>query len=101
MVSSSCEKPRSTFIPAVAIPVSLIGTSAYVPIWLQSRQLVADALTISTGFVVDDAIVVIENGPPSRAGSASAASRADWCEEIGFTVVSISIRWSQYSSRFF
>ena len=59
------------------------------------------ALTISTGFVVDDAIVVIENItryleqglPPMQSGAARA-------QEIGFTVLSISIRWWPFSSPF-
>ena len=54
--------PRSTLIPAVAIPVSLIGTFGVMYLCGYSLDnLSLMALTISTGFVVDDAIVVIEN----------------------------------------
>ena len=54
--------PRSTFIPSVAVPVSLIGTFGVMYLLHYSiDNLSLMALTISTGFVVDDAIVVIEN----------------------------------------
>ena len=85
--------PRSTFIPAVAIPVSLVGTFGVMYLCGYSLDnLSLMALTISTGFVVDDAIVVIENVtrhlergvPPLQAALIGA-------KEIGFTVLSISI----------
>ena len=54
--------PRATLIPAVAVPVSLIGTFAVMYLFGYSLDnLSLMALTISTGFVVDDAIVVMEN----------------------------------------
>ena len=54
--------PRATFIPSVAVPVSLIGTFGVMYLCGYSLDnLSLMALTISTGFVVDDAIVVIEN----------------------------------------
>ena len=54
--------PRATFIPSVAVPVSLIGTFAVMYLCGYSLDnLSLMALTISTGFVVDDAIVVMEN----------------------------------------
>jgi multidrug efflux pump len=54
--------PRTTFIPSVAVPVSLIGTFGVMYLLGYSLDnLSLMALTISTGFVVDDAIVVIEN----------------------------------------
>jgi multidrug efflux pump len=54
--------PRATFIPSVAVPVSLVGTFAVMYLLSYSLDnLSLMALTISTGFVVDDAIVVIEN----------------------------------------
>ena len=54
--------PRATLIPAVAVPVSLIGTFAVMYLFHYSLDnLSLMALTISTGFVVDDAIVVMEN----------------------------------------
>jgi multidrug efflux pump len=53
---------RTTFIPSVAVPVSLIGTFGVMYLLGYSiDNLSLMALTISTGFVVDDAIVVIEN----------------------------------------
>ena len=53
---------RSTFIPSVAVPVSLLGTFGVMYLCGYSLDnLSLMALTISTGFVVDDAIVVIEN----------------------------------------
>ena len=54
--------PRATLIPAVAVPVSLIGTFAVMYLCgFSLDNLSLMALTISTGFVVDDAIVVMEN----------------------------------------
>ena len=53
---------RTTFIPSVAVPVSLVGTFGVMYLLGYSLDnLSLMALTISTGFVVDDAIVVIEN----------------------------------------
>ena len=53
---------RATFIPSVAVPVSLVGTFGVMYLCGYSiDNLSLMALTISTGFVVDDAIVVIEN----------------------------------------
>jgi multidrug efflux pump len=84
---------RSTFIPSVAVPVSLIGTFAAMYLLGYSLDnLSLMALTIATGFVVDDAIVVIENitryleeGMEPRAAALKGAA------EIAFTVVSISV----------
>jgi len=84
---------RATLIPSVAVPVSLIGTFGVMYLLhytLDNLSLMA--LTISTGFVVDDAIVVIENitryleqGMSPREAALRGAS------EIGFTVLTISI----------
>ena len=85
--------PRATLIPSVAVPVSLIGTFAVMYLLDYSLDnLSLMALTISTGFVVDDAIVVMENisrhlemgMPPFEAALKGA-------KEIGFTVFSISM----------
>ncbi|MGD1082121.1 MAG: efflux RND transporter permease subunit, partial [Candidatus Sulfotelmatobacter sp.] len=84
---------RATLIPGVAVPVSLIGTFGVMYLCHYSiDNLSLMALTISTGFVVDDAIVVIENitryleqGMPPMQAAFKGAS------EIGFTVLSISI----------
>jgi multidrug efflux pump len=52
---------RATLIPSVAVPVSLVGTFGDVPGRVLADNLSLMALTIATGFVVDDAIVVLEN----------------------------------------
>ncbi len=84
---------RATLIPAVAAPVSLIGTFAIMYLCGYSLDnLSLMALTVATGFVVDDAIVVLENivrhvengATPFRAALRGA-------REVGFTVISISI----------
>jgi multidrug efflux pump len=84
---------RATLIPSVAVPVSLVGTFGVMYLLGYSLDnLSLMALTISTGFVVDDAIVVLENitryiedGVPARRAALAGA------KEIGFTVLSISI----------
>jgi len=83
---------RSTLIPAVAVPVSLIGTLAVMYACGYSiDNLSLMALTISTGFVVDDAIVVMENITRHlEAGMDSFAAALKGAREIGFTVMSIS-----------
>ena len=85
--------PRATLIPTVAVPVSLIGTFAVMYMFgftLDNLSLMA--LTISTGFVVDDAIVVMENITRHlEAGMAPFAAALKGAQEIGFTVFSISI----------
>ncbi|MDW5267642.1 MULTISPECIES: efflux RND transporter permease subunit [Acidobacteriaceae] len=83
---------RATLIPAVAVPVSLIGTLAVMYLFGYSiDNLSLMALTISTGFVVDDAIVVMENITRHlEAGMGSFAATLKGAQEIGFTVMSIS-----------
>ncbi len=84
---------RATLIPSVAVPISIIGTfGAMYMLGFSIDNLSLMALTIATGFVVDDAIVVlenisrhIENGVP-RMKAAFLGAR-----EVGFTVLSISI----------
>ncbi|MGB6685807.1 MAG: efflux RND transporter permease subunit, partial [Candidatus Acidiferrum sp.] len=85
--------PRATLIPAVAVPVSLIGTFAVMYLCGYSiDNLSLMALTISTGFVVDDAIVVMENITRHlEAGMEPFAAALKGAQEIGFTVFSISI----------
>ncbi len=84
---------RATIIPAVAVPLSLIGTLAVMYLLGYSLDnLSLMALTISTGFVVDDAIVMIENitrfleegMPPMEAALTGAG-------QIGFTIVSLTV----------
>jgi multidrug efflux pump len=84
---------RATLIPAVAVPVSLIGTFAVMYLFGYSiDNLSLMALTISTGFVVDDAIVVMENITRHlESGMDSFEAALKGAKEIGFTVVSISI----------
>ena len=84
---------RATLIPSVAVPISLIGTFGVMYVCGYSLDnLSLMALTIATGFVVDDAIVVLENVsrhieegmPPMKAAMRGAS-------EVGFTVVSMSL----------
>ena len=84
---------RATLIPAVAVPVSLIGTFAVLYMLGYSLDnLSLMALTISTGFVVDDAIVVMENITRHlEEGMTPLAATLRGAREIGFTVLSISI----------
>ena len=84
---------RATLIPTVAVPVSLIGTCGVMYLLGYSiDNLSLMALTISTGFVVDDAIVVLENITRYREKGMSAMEAAfKGAAEIGSTVLSISI----------
>jgi multidrug efflux pump len=84
---------RATLIPSVAVPASLIGTFGVMYLCHYSiDNLSLMALTISTGFVVDDAIVVIENITRYiEQGMAPAQAALRGAKEIGFTVLSISI----------
>ncbi len=84
---------RATLIPAVAVPVSLIGTCGAMYLMGYSvDNLSLMALTIATGFVVDDAIVVLENITRYREmGMAAMAAAYRGAAEIGSTVLSISI----------
>jgi multidrug efflux pump len=84
---------RSTFIPSVAVPISLIGTFGVMYLLGYSiDNLSLMALTVATGFVVDDAIVVIENITRHlEAGMEPALAALVGAKEIGFTVVSISL----------
>jgi multidrug efflux pump len=84
---------RATLIPAVAVPVSLIGTFAVMYLFGYSLDnLSLMALTISTGFVVDDAIVVMENITRHiEDGMDTFPAAMKGAKEIGFTVFSISV----------
>jgi len=85
--------PRATLIPSVAVPVSLIGTFAAMYLFgytLDNLSLMA--LTVATGFVVDDAIVVMENITRHvESGMEPFAAAMQGAQEIGFTVFSISM----------
>jgi hypothetical protein len=85
--------PRATLIASLAVPISLVGTCAAMYLLGYSlNNLSLMALTIATGFVVDDAIVMIENVarhiedglPPMEAALQGAA-------EIGFTIISLTV----------
>ena len=84
---------RSTFIPSVAVPISLIGTFGVMYLLGYSiDNLSLMALTVATGFVVDDAIVVIENITRHlEAGMQPMEAALLGAQEIGFTVISISL----------
>ena len=83
----------STFIPSVSVPVSIIATfGAMYLIGYTLDNLSLMALTIATGFVVDDAIVVIENITRHlESGLKPMQAALKGAEEIGFTVLSMSI----------
>ena len=84
---------RSTFIPSIAVPVSLLGTFGVMYLAGYSLDnLSLMALTISTGFVVDDAIVVIENITRYlEAGLKPFAAALKGAQEIGSTVITMSV----------
>ena len=84
---------RATLIPAVAVPVSLVGTFAVMYLFGYSiDNLSLMAMTIATGFVVDDAIVVMENiSRHLEDGLSPFGAALKGAEEIGFTVFTISI----------
>ncbi len=84
---------RSTFIPGIVVPVSLLGTFGAMYLLNYSLDnLSLMALTVATGFVVDDAIVVIENITRyMENGMKPLEAALKGSEEIGFTVLSISI----------
>jgi multidrug efflux pump len=84
---------RTTLIPSVAVPVSLIGTCGVMYLLGYSiDNLSLMALTVSTGFVVDDAIVVIENVTRYlEKGLSPMQAALRGAGEISFTVVSISV----------
>ena len=84
---------RATLIPAVAVPISIVGTFA--AMWLLGYSLdilSLMALIIATGFVVDDAIVVLENIQRHiEAGMPRVEAALTGAREVGFTVVSMSL----------
>ena len=84
---------RATLLPTIAVPVSLAGTLGVMYLGGYSLDnLSAMALTVATGFVVDDAIVVVENIMRYRErGLSSRDAALRGAREIGFTVVSISV----------
>jgi multidrug efflux pump len=93
VVFAFLRSPRTAIIPSVAVPLSLIGTFGVMYlIGYSLDNLSLMALTISTGFVVDDAIVVIENITRYRErGKGPFAAALAGAGEIGFTVLSMSL----------
>ncbi|MCL2789213.1 MAG: multidrug efflux RND transporter permease subunit [Desulfobulbus sp.] len=84
---------RATLIPSVAVPVSLIGTFSIMYLaGFSLNNLSLMALTVATGFVVDDAVVVLENiSRHIEAGMKPVQAALVGAREIGFTVVSMSL----------
>jgi multidrug efflux pump len=85
--------PRATLIPSVAVPVSLLGTFGVMYLFGYSIDNISlMALTICTGFVVDDAIVVIENiSRHFELGMSPLEAALHGAREIGFTVLSMTL----------
>jgi multidrug efflux pump len=86
-------KVRATIIPSIVVPVSLVGTfGAMYLLGFSLNNLSLMALTVATGFVVDDAIVVLENIMRHiEAGKKPLQAALDGSREISFTVVSITL----------
>jgi multidrug efflux pump len=84
---------RATIIPSLSVPLSLVGTfGAMYMLGISLNNLSLMALTISTGFVVDDAIVMIENiARYIEQGDAPLKAALKGAEQIGFTIVSLTI----------
>ncbi len=85
--------PRATLIPAIAVPVSLLGTFAVMYLCGYSLDnLSLMALTVATGFVVDDAIVVLENvSRHIENGESPMQATLKGTREVTFTVISMSV----------
>jgi multidrug efflux pump len=83
----------ATIIPSVAVPLSLVGTfAAMYAMGFSLNNLTLMALTISTGFVVDDAIVMIENITRYvEQGESPLAAALKGAEQIGFTIMSLTV----------
>ena len=84
---------RATVIPAVAVPLSIVGTFGVMYLLGYSlNNLTLMALTISTGFVVDDAIVMIENiARYLEEGDSPLEAALKGSEQIGFTILSLTV----------
>ncbi|WP_283094111.1 MULTISPECIES: efflux RND transporter permease subunit [unclassified Pseudomonas] len=84
---------RSTLVPAIVVPLSLLGTfGAMYFLGYSLNNLSLMALTISTGFVVDDAIVIVENIMRHlERGESRVQAALAGAQEVGFTVLSISV----------
>ncbi|PTQ74266.1 multidrug efflux RND transporter permease subunit [Pseudomonas sp. GV071] len=85
--------PRATLIPALAVPVSLVGTFAVMYLCgFSLNNLSLMALIVATGFVVDDAIVVVENiARRIEEGESPLEASIHGAREVGFTVLSMTL----------
>ena len=85
--------PRATLIPSLSVPLSLVATLAVMYFsGFSLNNLSLMALTIATGFVVDDAIVVIENiSRYLEEGDSPLAAALKGAEQIGFTIISLTV----------
>jgi len=85
--------PSATLIPSLSVPLSLVGTLAVMYLaGFSLNNLSLMALTIATGFVVDDAIVMIENiSRYIEAGEAPLQAALKGSEQIGFTIISLTV----------
>ncbi|MBS0612647.1 MAG: MdtB/MuxB family multidrug efflux RND transporter permease subunit [Proteobacteria bacterium] len=87
------QSARATVIPAVAVPLSLVGTFGVMYLsGFSINNLTLMALTIATGFVVDDAIVMIENiARYIEAGEPPLQAALKGSSQIGFTIISLTV----------
>ena len=85
--------PSATLIPSLSVPLSLIGTLAFMYLaGFSLNNLSLMALTIATGFVVDDAIVMIENiSRYIEAGDVPLQAALKGSKQIGFTIISLTV----------
>ena len=85
--------PSATLIPSLSVPLSLVGTLAVMYLaGFSLNNLSLMALTIATGFVVDDAIVMIENiSRYIEAGELPLQAALKGSEQIGFTIISLTV----------
>jgi len=84
---------RATLIPSLSVPLSLVGTLGIMYLWgFSLNNLTLMALTIATGFVVDDAIVVIENiSRYIEEGKSPLQAALIGSKQIGFTIISLTV----------
>src|ERR1700727_472595 len=84
---------RATIIPSLSVPLSLVGTFGVMYLMgFSLNNLSLMALTISSGFVVDDAIVVIENiSRYIEEGESPLEAALKGSEQIGFTIISLTV----------
>jgi multidrug efflux pump len=84
---------RATLIPSLSVPLSLVGTLGVMYLWgFSLNNLTLMALTIATGFVVDDAIVVIENiSRYLEEGETPLQAALQGSKQIGFTIISLTV----------